>query len=145
VKRTAVTGAPIGPGKRQRVFAGLIALLAWFVLGWTGDSMAAVDEALAQRYRTLAGSIDSRRLAATVRELSTRGSRVVGYPGERHAAGYVEAQFRALFGNENVQAEDFTATVPMDKGATLTAGGASSPCTRFGPIWCGLRSFPPKD
>jgi hypothetical protein len=62
-------------------------------------------------------------MAETIRALSTNGSRVVGYPGERFAADYVERQFNQLFGPGNVRTESFQATVPMDRGATLTAGG----------------------
>jgi hypothetical protein len=82
---------------------------------------AAVDEKLAARYREYAASVDATAMATTVRELSTHGSRVVGYPGERFAAEYVEKEFKALFGE--VKTETFSATVPMDRGATLTAGG----------------------
>jgi hypothetical protein len=84
---------------------------------------AAVDEKLAQKYRDHAASVDPKAMADTIRTLSTNGSRVVGYPGERKAAEYVESEFKSLFGDANVKSETFTATVPMDKGASLTANG----------------------
>ena len=84
---------------------------------------AGVDEKLAQKYRDISATIDAKAMADTVRTLSSGGSRVVGYPGERKAADYVKAQFDALFGASNVKTEEFDATVPVDKGATLTANG----------------------
>jgi hypothetical protein len=87
--------------------------------------VAAVDPVLAQKYKDLAATVDPKALSDTVRTLSTNGSRVVGYPGERKAADYVAAQFNELFPGK-VETETFTATVPMDKGtAQLTAGGKS--------------------
>jgi hypothetical protein len=86
---------------------------------------AAVDPELAKRYQALAASVDPQAMARTIQTLSTKGSRVVGYPGERFAADYVQNEFNRLFGPENVRTETFQATVPMDKGATLSAGGKS--------------------
>lgn len=86
---------------------------------------AAVDEQLAATYRAHAATVDARAMAETVRELSTHGSRVVGYPGERYAADYVKREFESLFGKENVREQTFETTVPMDKGATLSANGKS--------------------
>ncbi len=62
-------------------------------------------------------------MAKTIRTLSSSGSRVVGYPGERSAADYVQREFNSLFGANNVRVQTWDATVPMDKGASLTANG----------------------
>ena len=59
-----------------------------------------------------------RRISATVRELSSHGSRMPGYPGDRHAADYVEAQLKAA-GVHGVTREPYDVTVPIDKGAGL--------------------------
>lgn len=101
----------------------LLAALAVALIGMQGVARAAVDPKLAAKYTALAATVDPKAMEETVRTLSANGSRVVGYPGERKAADYVEQQFNDLFGRENVKTETFTATVPMDKGATLTAGG----------------------
>jgi hypothetical protein len=84
-----------------------------------------VDPKLAATYKALAATVDPAAMGETIRTLSESGSRVVGYPGERAAADYVETQFDQLFGKENVRSESFTATVPVDHGASLTAGGAT--------------------
>lgn len=118
------TAAPSGEGRRRLVRFGVPALLllALFAIVLVAVH-AAVDEALAQKYRDLAKSVDAKAMAATVRELSTHGSRVVGYPGEQYAGDYVKKEFVRLFGESNVREETFEATVPMDKGAKLSIGG----------------------
>ena len=100
------------------ILAGLLLLL-----GTPRGGSAAVDEKLAEKYRQHAASVDNLFLSNVVKELSTHGSRVVGYPGERYASQFVEKQFNELFGKANVKTETFQATVPVDEGATLTAGG----------------------
>ena len=106
-----------------------LSLLSGFFAAWTllAPSLcrAAVDVKLAATYRAHAASVDSAYMAGIVRDLSTHGSRVVGYPGERYAADYVEKRFDDLFGKNNVKTETFSATVPIDKGATLSSGGKS--------------------
>ncbi len=105
----------------RRPLAWMLALI--FALAWAAPLRAAVDEALAARYRSLAGSVDSKRIAATVRELSSHGSRVVGYPGERFAAEFVKRELSDVLGAAQVREEPFIATVPIDKGASLEVGG----------------------
>ena len=108
-------------GRVLRLWVGLLVLS--FLACLNGMARADVDAKLADKYRQIAASVDARALADTVKTLSTNGSRVVGYPGERAAADYVKAQFDELFGANNVKTETFTSTVPMDKGAKLEAGG----------------------
>jgi hypothetical protein len=104
----------------------------------------AVDEKLAQKYRDHAATVDAQAMAETIRTLSTNGSRVVGYPGERKAADYVKQQFDALFGPDKVTAEEFEATVPMDKGATLTAGGRTYTLYSLWPNLIRTSQLPPE-
>jgi hypothetical protein len=61
---------------------------------------------------------DSDALQLTVVELSTHGSRMPGYAGDRYAADYVQRQFAAA-GVQEIQREPFEVTVPVDKGASL--------------------------
>jgi hypothetical protein len=115
----------ISARRRRRSLLSLLclALLGFGLFTYTFRAGAAVDEKLAQTYRDLAASVDQKAMVETVRTLSTGGSRVVGYPGERKAAQYVETQLKSILGDANVRTETFTATVPMDKGASLQAGG----------------------
>ena len=61
---------------------------------------------------------DTSQLQRTVVELSSHGSRMPGYSGDRFAADYVEQQLRAA-GVQDIQREPFDVTVPIDKGASL--------------------------
>ena len=61
---------------------------------------------------------DSDRLTRTVVELSSHGSRMPGYPGDRYAADYIQRQLAAA-GVQEIQREPFEVTVPIDKGASL--------------------------
>ncbi|MFP6589014.1 MAG: hypothetical protein VCE12_00680, partial [Candidatus Latescibacterota bacterium] len=58
------------------------------------------------------------RISATVRELSSHGSRLPGYPGDRYAADFVERELRAA-GVEGVTREPYDLVVPIDKGASM--------------------------
>ena len=106
---------------RFHVTACFLTVLA--LCAFAPASRAAVDAALAAKYKAIAATVDAAKMRDTVRELSSHGSRVVGYPGERYAADYVKREFDTIFGAGNVKTETFTATVPMDKGATLTVNG----------------------
>ena len=102
----------------------LLGLLALTVLGGAPRAArAGVDPKLAQTYKDIAATVDQKAMADTIRTLSTNGSRVVGYPGERAAADYAVTQLKGILGDANVQTETFNATVPMDNGAQLTANG----------------------
>lgn len=125
---------------RSRVFLLFCLLLA----GFSVSARAGVEEALAQKYRDHAATVDDRAMAETIRVLSTNGSRVVGYPGERKAADYVESEFTKLFGAENVKTETFEATVPVDKGATLTANGKNYTLYSLWPNLVRTSQLPPE-
>ena len=45
------------------------------------------------------------RISATVRELSSHGSRLPGYPGDRYAADFVERELRAAVEDAKEQCE----------------------------------------
>ena len=58
------------------------------------------------------------RLRDTVTALSTHGSRLAGYPGDRFAADLVERELIAA-GVEGVRREPYEVVVPIDHGASL--------------------------
>lgn len=68
------------------------------------------------------------RISATVRELSSHGSRLPGYPGDRHAADFVERELRAA-GVEAVAREPYDLVVPIDKGASMEILDGGAPRT----------------
>jgi hypothetical protein len=105
---------------------------------------AGVDPKLAQTYRDIAATIDQKSMADTIRTLSTGGSRVVGYPGERKAADYAEAQLKSILGDAAVKTETFTATVPMDKGAQLAANGKNYTLYSLWPNLVRTSQLPPE-
>jgi hypothetical protein len=112
--------------KHCRVLIHML-LTVWVILGQGvfAPAHAGVDADLAEKYKKHAASVDDKAISETIRTLSSQGSRVVGYPGEIAAAQYIEGQFKTLFGADKVQSEVFTASVPMDEGATLETGGKS--------------------
>ncbi|MFT5087510.1 MAG: hypothetical protein ACI8PG_001870 [Planctomycetota bacterium] len=62
--------------------------------------------------------INAQDLYAHVEALSAHPSRVTGYPGAEAAAHYIEDQFNQL-GLEKIESEEFSLSVPIDKGAHL--------------------------
>ena len=84
------------------------------------------------RYRQLTCEISSERIGATVRWLSSLGSRVAGYEGDTRASEYIDQQFRQI-GLQNVQREPFSVTVPIDRGAFLTEGAPLCAGAQSGP------------
>ena len=136
---------------KRRVFANVspampiaLMMVAFALTVFAPASRAAVDAALAAKYREIAATVDPAAMSKTVRELSSHGSRVVGYPGERFAADYVENEFHSIFGKDNVRTETFTATVPMDKGASLTVNGKSIPLAGIWPNLIRTSQTPPE-
>jgi ABC-type antimicrobial peptide transport system permease subunit len=132
----------------------VLALLAVTLLSGSapvlGQAKPKVDPKLAERYRSLAASVDSRRINDAIRYLSSFPSRIVGYPGDASAAEYVQKQFQEI-GLEPVypsgMAESFTVTVPiasLDNPGSLEVGG--HPYT-IHPLWPNLvrTSQLPKD
>ncbi len=76
------------------------------------------EQHLLKRYPMLAGEITPENLNAHLRALTSNGSRVVGYPGERAAADYVSREFKRILGS--VEEERFNVTTPVDAGGELT-------------------------
>lgn len=81
-----------------------------------------VPPLLAQRYKSIADSIDEARVKADIINLSSYPSRLAGYPGSAQAASYVEEQFRKI-GLDDVKSESFRVTVPVDEGSKIVVGG----------------------
>ncbi len=136
---------------KRRVFAHVVPamttalmLVALALTVFVPASQAAVDADLATKYRDIAATVDAAAMSKTIRELSSHGSRVVGYPGERFAANYVEQEFHSLFGKDNVRTETFTATVPMDKGASLSVNGKTIPLACIWPNLVRTSQTPPE-
>ncbi|MBW3624070.1 MAG: M28 family peptidase, partial [Armatimonadetes bacterium] len=98
----------------------------------------------AQMYRALTDSrnISPVEIRATMQRLTQHPSRVVGYPGNKAAGDYILSEYRRL-GLEDVQAESFDATVPIDEGATLTLGGQKFPLRGLWPNNVRTTQVPP--
>ncbi|RKY59734.1 MAG: hypothetical protein DRP95_04805, partial [Candidatus Latescibacterota bacterium] len=64
------------------------------------------------------GTISPEDVRRTLAQFTSWGSRAVGYPGNRNAYEYIKREFEKI-GLERVTAEEFTVTVPVDKGASL--------------------------
>ncbi|NLN74937.1 MAG: FtsX-like permease family protein [Armatimonadetes bacterium] len=105
----------------------------------TPDCAAAVKD----RYREIAASIDSGRIADDVTTLSAYPSRVVGYPGCEQAADHVEKQFRSI-GLSNVKAEKFKVTVPIDQGSKIVINGREIPIYALWPNLVRTSHLPPE-
>ena len=61
-------------------------------------------------------------IRALMDEFTRSDSRVVGYPGHEKAADFIASEFRRL-GMEDVEAETYGVTVPVDRGGSLTVEG----------------------
>ena len=93
-----------------------------------------IDAELARAYETLAAEVKASNLADTVQTLSSRGSRIAGYPGCDAAGKHIYEQFKKI-GLEDIKVEPFHATVPVDGGASLEVGGG---LYRLYPMWPNL-------
>lgn len=98
--------------------------------------------AVKDRYREIAASIDSRRMADDVTKLSAYPSRVVGYPGCENAADHIEQQFRNI-GLSNVSVEKFKVTVPIDQGSKIVINGREFPIYALWPNLVRTSHLPP--
>ena len=61
---------------------------------------------------------DEGRIARAIHELSSHGSRLAGYPGDRFAADFVSRELEAA-GVPGVRREPYQVVVPMDRGARM--------------------------
>ena len=115
----------------------LAAFMFVAVFAWAGLARA-------EDYRAIAGVIDAARLESHVRELSSYGSRVPGYPGHEQARQYVQSQLERIFGAEKVTTQDLTLGVPVDEGASITmAGGTPAPLACIWPNLVQTSTLPP--
>ncbi|HEV2474074.1 MAG TPA: M28 family peptidase, partial [Chthonomonadales bacterium] len=81
--------------------------------------------ALQAAYRQFYSFISPSNLSTTVNTLSSFGSRVAGYPGDKAAADYVLRQFQNL-GLQNVREDPFTVAVPYDEVEDGASHGAAA-------------------
>ena len=132
------------------VLLSLATLLSLAVptLAQQDDNTIKVDPTAAANYKSLAKSVQPARLQQSVRYLAgihyalpaTPGgsstlaySRMAGTPGGDQARDYVKSQLQQIVGN--VTEETFNVTVPVDNGASITAGGRSF---TLRPLWPNL-------
>lgn len=107
------------------------------------DPRPDVPAMLAERYKTIAKSVDTARVKTTVYDLSSYPSRMVGYPGCEEAAKYVEQQFKAV-GLKGVRSESFKVTVPVDEGSKLVLNGQEIPIYSLWPNLVRTSQLPPQ-
>jgi hypothetical protein len=69
-------------------------------------------------------TISETDLKERLEQLTTQGSRVVGYPGHQAAYEYVLEEFKRI-GLQKVTSESYEVTSPIDKGGSLTVLGES--------------------
>lgn len=105
--------------------------------------LADVYPGLADRYRKIVSLIDQNRVREAITTLSSEQSRVAGYPGADHAADYVQRQFRQI-GLEDVRAEQFGVTVPVDQGASIEVAGRKFPVHALWPNLVRTSQLPPE-
>ncbi|MBQ35983.1 MAG: hypothetical protein CME04_06295 [Gemmatimonadaceae bacterium] len=68
------------------------------------------------------------RISMTVRELSSNGSRLPGYAGDRYAADLIERELKNA-GVEGVTRDPYDLAVPIDKGASMSILDGAEPRT----------------
>ncbi|MHB1001838.1 MAG: FtsX-like permease family protein [Armatimonadota bacterium] len=85
----------------------------------------------AKVYKSLASEVKASNLSQTINKLASEDSRLAGYPGCERTGKYIYEQFKSI-GLEDVKAEPFNATVPVDNGASLKMGGKDF---RLYPMW----------
>ena len=87
-------------------------LIGWMIVAVSSVGYADVD------FAELTSGVRADRIRSTVETLSSVDSRIVGYPGHEKAAQFVLDQFKEI-GLQDVQTEDYTVSVPMDKEGQL--------------------------
>jgi len=68
------------------------------------------------------GEVKEEEIRKDLQYLSSLGSRIPGYPGNKKAADFVYQRFLNL-GLKNVKKEEFEVTIPVDKGGQLWIAG----------------------
>ncbi|HIE53128.1 MAG TPA: M28 family peptidase, partial [Armatimonadetes bacterium] len=92
----------------------------WFLWGILLSLLAVAGQA-----RSLPQEVSRERLESHVRALSRLASRVPGYPGHEAATTYIRREFQ-VWGLRNVRWADLEVAVPVDEGAWLFVGEATS-------------------
>ncbi len=98
----------------MKSFAKTLKLLLVFLITFPYLGFAQSDEEL----KNIIASVNKQRIVTTISTLCSSGSRVVGYPGNKAAARYIEKEFRSI-GLQNVHSEEFQLVAPIDKGAEI--------------------------
>ncbi|MCS7192812.1 MAG: M28 family peptidase, partial [Armatimonadetes bacterium] len=88
-------------------------------------------------YRELYNGVDERNLRSVVENLSSLGSRVVGYPGEGLAAEYVRQKFIEI-GLDAVREQTFYAVTPIEETPTYMEIPRLGKRYRIYPLWPNL-------
>ncbi len=81
----------------------------------------------------VAAVVDSTRIRQTITDLVSFGSRVAGYPGATEAAHYLAGRMDEI-GLEDVEMEEFVASVPLDEGGELVILDATTFATPSIPL-----------
>lgn len=106
-------------------FAGLVLLLAVSACQTSGVNERVAYQAEPISDGQVAAEVDSARIRQTITDLVSFGSRVAGYPGATEAAHYLAGRMREM-GLEDVELEEFVASVPHDEGGELVILDAAS-------------------
>jgi len=73
----------------------------------------------------------------SLKEFTQLESRVLGYPGNAQAAELVVEQLQGL-GYDEIKVDEFTAAVPMDRGASLEVPDLLAEPLKMYPLWPNL-------
>ncbi|MBM3262025.1 MAG: M28 family peptidase [candidate division Zixibacteria bacterium] len=109
---------------RWTVLSGFLFLLLSAGCQTQGARTAHVRLEQTTDVRTVAASVDSTRIRRTIVDLAGFGTRMTGYPGATQAAHYLVDRLRDI-GVEEVELEEFIASVPLDEGGELTLPDAA--------------------
>ncbi|MEC7842633.1 MAG: ABC transporter permease [Candidatus Latescibacterota bacterium] len=99
----------LAAGGTQMRCCRVLMIGVWMLLLAVGGRDAGADEA---------------RIRETITALSTHGSRMAGYPGDRFAADLIERELGEA-GLAEVYRDSFEVVVPIDKSASLTVVGTA--------------------
>lgn len=100
------------------------------LLGWGGEIRTQPEIFIDPEIQHQMDAVSEERTRAILSDLTSLGSRVVGYPGNRRAYEYLRAAFEEM-GLEDVTTDTFRVTVPVDKGAALMVCGTGEEIPLF--------------
>ncbi|MEM2561685.1 MAG: FtsX-like permease family protein [Candidatus Bathyarchaeia archaeon] len=84
-----------------------------------GFDTSPIEQGSPVDFRRIVSNINISLIQSHVKYLSSLGSRIPGYPGNRLAAEYIKEKFEE-YGLRDVHFESFNVTVPVDYGAKIT-------------------------